>query len=66
MKKKNGGFAEFSGGPLNRLRYGFVYDFLRPENQGKKIYVCNSSACMTTGTQKSVRQGRRALQDRMK
>lgn len=36
--------------------YGTVsfYDFLRPENQGKKIYVCNGSACMTAGTQKKV------------
>lgn len=27
------------------------YDFLKPENQGKKVYVCNGSACMTAGTQ---------------
>jgi NADH:ubiquinone oxidoreductase subunit F (NADH-binding)/NADH:ubiquinone oxidoreductase subunit E len=27
------------------------YDFLRPENQGKKVYVCNGSACLTAGTQ---------------
>ena len=33
--------------------YGTVsfYDFLRPENQGKKVYVCNGSACLTAGTQ---------------
>jgi len=30
------------------------YDFLRPENKGKKAYVCNGSACMTAGTQQSV------------
>lgn len=36
--------------------YGTVsfYDFLKPENQGKKVYVCNGSACMTAGTQKAV------------
>lgn len=36
--------------------YGSVsfYDFLRPENQGKKVYVCNGSACMTAGTQDAV------------
>jgi NADH-quinone oxidoreductase subunit F len=36
--------------------YGTVsfYDFLKPENKGKKMYVCNGSACMTAGTQKSV------------
>jgi NADH-quinone oxidoreductase subunit F len=27
------------------------YDFLRPENKGKKIYVCNGSACLLAGTQ---------------
>ena len=27
------------------------YDFLRPENKGKKVYVCNGSACLTAGTQ---------------
>ena len=30
------------------------YDFLKPENQGKKAYVCNGSACLVAGTQKSV------------
>ncbi len=27
------------------------YDFLKPENQGKKIYVCNGTACLCAGTQ---------------
>lgn len=27
------------------------YDFLRPENKGKKVYVCNGSACLTARTQ---------------
>ncbi len=30
------------------------YDFLRPENKGKKLYVCNGSACLTAGTQNEV------------
>ncbi|MBL7828419.1 MAG: NAD(P)H-dependent oxidoreductase subunit E [Saprospiraceae bacterium] len=36
--------------------YGSVtfYDFLRPENQGKKVYVCNGTACMTAGTQEAL------------
>ncbi len=36
--------------------YGTVsfYDFLKPENQGKKVYVCNGSACLTAGTQESL------------
>ncbi len=33
--------------------YGTVsfYDFLKPENKGKKVYVCNGSACVVAGTQ---------------
>ena len=27
------------------------YDFTRPENKGKKVYVCNGSACLVAGTQ---------------
>lgn len=36
--------------------YGTVsfYDFLKPENQGKKVYVCNGSSCLTAGTQNEV------------
>lgn len=30
------------------------YDFLKPENQGKKVYVCNGSACLCAGTQDNV------------
>ncbi|MEW6467812.1 MAG: NADH-ubiquinone oxidoreductase-F iron-sulfur binding region domain-containing protein [Bacteroidota bacterium] len=38
--------------------YGTVsfYDFLRPENKGKKVYVCNGSACLTAGTQDALKQ----------
>ena len=37
--------------------YGSVtfYDFLRPENRGKKAYVCNGSACRTSGSQAAVK-----------
>ena len=33
--------------------YGAIsfYDFLKPGNQGKKVYVCNGSVCMCAGTQ---------------
>jgi NADH-quinone oxidoreductase subunit F len=36
--------------------YGTVsfYDFLKQENQGKKIFVCNGTSCMTAGTQAKV------------
>jgi NADH-quinone oxidoreductase subunit F len=30
------------------------YDFLKRENQGKKAYVCNGSACLVAGTQEHV------------
>ncbi len=30
------------------------YDFLKPENKGKKVYVCNGTACLCAGTQDSV------------
>ena len=59
--------AEAQGSPsledLEKLRDEFLvgkssvfgavsfYDFLRPENRGKKVYVCNGSACLTAGTQ---------------
>ncbi len=64
--------AEKTGTPdiqaLNTLREEFLvgkstvfgsvsfYDFLRPENKGKKVYVCNGSSCMTAGTQDAVKQ----------
>ena len=33
--------------------YGTVsfYDFLKKENQSKKVFVCNGSACLVAGTQ---------------
>jgi NADH-quinone oxidoreductase subunit F len=30
------------------------YDFLKPENKGKEIYVCNGSTCLLAGTQDKV------------
>lgn len=66
-----GKLAEVTGTPdlesLEKLReeflvgkssvYGTVsfYDFLKPENQGKKVYICNGSSCMTAGTQEDVK-----------
>lgn len=37
--------------------YGTVsfYDFLKKENQAKKVYVCNGSACLVAGTQDAVK-----------
>ncbi|MCO6500919.1 MAG: NAD(P)H-dependent oxidoreductase subunit E [Vicingus serpentipes] len=38
--------------------YGTIsaYDFMKPENKGKKAYVCNGSACLCAGTQKDVQR----------
>lgn len=42
----------------NAITYGATsfYDFMKPENKGKKAYVCNGSACLCAGTQKEVSQ----------
>lgn len=40
----------------NANTYGTItaYDFLKPENKGKKAYVCNGSACLCARTQDKV------------
>ena len=30
------------------------YDFLKKENAGKKVFICNGSACLCAGDRKSV------------
>lgn len=45
---------EFLVGKGNVFGTVSFYDFLRPENQGKKVYICNGSACRTAGTQESL------------
>ena len=30
------------------------YDFLKPENQDKTVFVCNGTACMVAGTQEKL------------
>lgn len=47
---------EFLVGKGNILGTVSFYDFLKPENQGKKVYVCNGSACLTAGTQPNVKE----------
>ena len=42
---------DFLMGTANVYGTATFYDFLRPENQGKKVYVCNGSSCLTAGTQ---------------
>lgn len=47
---------EFLMGKSNVYGAASFYDFLRPENKGKKVYVCNGSSCLTAGTQDKVRK----------
>jgi len=42
---------KFLIGKANVYGAASFYDFLREENKGKKVYVCNGSSCMTAGTQ---------------
>ncbi len=47
---------EFVFGKANVFGAASFYDFLRPEHQGKKVYICNGSACLTAGTQPKLRE----------
>lgn len=42
---------KFLFGNANVYGTATFYDFTRPENKNKKVYVCNGSACLTAGTQ---------------
>lgn len=42
---------EFLIGTANTFGTATFYDFLKPENKGKKVYVCNGTACLCAGTQ---------------
>lgn len=46
----------FIFGKANVYGTASFYDFLKPENQGKKVYLCNGSACMTAGTQTALKE----------
>jgi NADH-quinone oxidoreductase subunit F len=45
----------FVVGKANVYGAATFYDFLKPENQGKKVYICNGSSCMTAGTQPALK-----------
>jgi len=47
---------EFLFGTANTFGSTTFYDFLKPENQGKKVYVCNGSVCLCAGTQDKLRE----------
>jgi NADH:ubiquinone oxidoreductase subunit F (NADH-binding)/NADH:ubiquinone oxidoreductase subunit E len=48
--------SEFLMGTANVYGTATFYDFLRPENRGKKVYICNGSSCLTAGTQDALRE----------
>ncbi len=48
--------SEFLIGNANVYGAASFYDFTRPENKGKKVYVCNGSACLTAGTQEKLKE----------
>ncbi len=45
---------EFLIGKANAYGTASFYDFMKPENKGKKAYVCNGTACLCAGTQNIV------------
>lgn len=42
---------EFLVGSANTYGSATFYDFMKPENKGKEVYICNGSVCMCAGTQ---------------
>jgi NADH-quinone oxidoreductase subunit F len=46
----------FIFGKANVFGTASFYDFLKPENQGKKVYICNGSSCITAGTQPALKE----------
>ena len=47
---------EFLVGKANTYGTATFYDFLKPENKGKMVYVCDGTACVCSGTQDKVTQ----------
>ncbi len=45
---------EFLVGTATAYGTSTFYDFTKPENRGKKVYVCNGSACLCAGTQEDL------------
>ncbi len=47
--------GKFMTGGAAVMSAGSFYDFLNPVHQGKKVYVCDGTACLTSGKQGDVR-----------
>lgn len=46
---------EFLIGAANTYGATTFYDFLKPENRNKKVYLCNGSVCLCAGTQEALK-----------
>ncbi len=51
--------AEFLMGTANIFGAASFYEFLKEDNKGKKVFICNGSACMTAGTQDDLKENLR-------
>jgi len=47
---------EFLIGKANTYGTMSFYDFTKPENKNKKVYICNGSACLCAGKQPAVKE----------
>lgn len=47
---------EFLVGKANTYGATTFYDFLKPDNQGKEVYLCNGTACLCAGTQDELKK----------
>jgi len=47
---------EFLIGKASTYGTTTFYDFTKPENKNKKVYICNGSACVCAGTQQKVKE----------
>jgi NADH-quinone oxidoreductase subunit F len=54
QEKLNELAEEFLVGKANAYGISSFYDFTKPENKNKKVYVCNGSACLCAETQNKV------------
>ena len=46
----------FVFGKANVYGAASFYDFLKPGNKGKRVYICNGSSCMTARTQTALKE----------
>ena len=47
---------EFLIGKANTYGATTFYDFMKPENRGKKVYICNGTACLCAGKQNDLKK----------